>query len=140
MNRMEQVTVLSFPMLLLTLIGVALAQDYVIDWHTVDGGGEMWSTGGSYDLGGTIGQPDAGVMTGGAYTLTGGFWAIPPCWCLADMNNDGQRNADDIQAFADCMLANGVNCACADLQADGVLDMNDVDDFVADLLTGAGCP
>jgi hypothetical protein len=126
-------------MLSIISVGAALAQDYVIDWHTVDGGGEMWSTGGSYDLGGTIGQPDAGVMTGGAYTLTGGFWAIPPCWCLADMNNDGQRNADDIQAFADCMTGGGSNCACADLQADGVLDMNDVDDFVADLLAGAGC-
>jgi hypothetical protein len=26
-------------------------------------------------LGGTIGQPDAGTLTGGAYTLSDGFWA-----------------------------------------------------------------
>jgi hypothetical protein len=121
-----------------------LAQDYAIDWHTVDGGGETWSTGGTYEVGGTIGQPDAGALTGtgpgGTYTLTGGFWVLPPCWCLSDMNNDGQRNADDIQAFVGCMLANGANCACADLQTDGVLDMNDLDDFVFGLLAGAGCP
>jgi hypothetical protein len=30
-----------------------------------------------YSLSGTIGQPDAGsVMTGGNYSLTGGFWSI----------------------------------------------------------------
>lgn len=36
----------------------------------------MSSTGGAYDLGGTIGQPDAGRLTGGTYTLDGGFWGI----------------------------------------------------------------
>ncbi|MBN2560822.1 MAG: hypothetical protein JXQ75_07825 [Phycisphaerae bacterium] len=123
-------------------LGVAavLAQDYGIDWHTVDGGGKMWSIGGDYELGGTIGQPDAGVMTGGTYALTGGFWAVPPCWCLADINNDGRCNGQDVQAFVDCFLATGTNCACADLATDGVLDMNDVTAFVADLLSGAGCP
>jgi hypothetical protein len=25
-------------------------------------------------MGGTIGQPDAGVLSGDVYTLTGGFW------------------------------------------------------------------
>jgi hypothetical protein len=29
-----------------------------------------------YSLSGTIGQPDAGQMSGGNYTLTGGFWSI----------------------------------------------------------------
>jgi hypothetical protein len=54
----------------------ALAQNYSIDWHTIDGGGGT-STGGVYSVTGTIGQPDAGaLMTGGNYTLQGGFWAI----------------------------------------------------------------
>jgi hypothetical protein len=31
-----------------------------------------------YSVSGTIGQPDAGAtMTGGAYAVTGGFWALP---------------------------------------------------------------
>ena len=30
-----------------------------LNWWTVDGGGATYSTGGSYSLGGTIGQPDA---------------------------------------------------------------------------------
>ena len=51
----------------------ALAQSYSIDWWTVDGGGGT-STGGVYMVSGTIGQPDAGVMSGGNFTVQGGFW------------------------------------------------------------------
>ncbi len=47
---------------------------YSLRWHTVDAGGLTWATGGSYRVGGTIGQPDAGKLTGGAYTVRGGFW------------------------------------------------------------------
>lgn len=54
----------------------ALAQSYNIDWYKVSGGGGT-STGGTFQVSGTIGQPDAGrAMTGGSYSLTGGFWAI----------------------------------------------------------------
>ena len=54
----------------------APAQSYSIDWYTIDGGGGT-STGGTFSVSGTIGQPDAGgPMTGGNYTLTGGFWAL----------------------------------------------------------------
>jgi hypothetical protein len=59
------------------LAGIALAQSgngYDLSWNTVDGGGHTFSTGGRYTLGGTIGQPDAGALTGGGYTLGGGFW------------------------------------------------------------------
>ena len=47
---------------------------YDLTWNTVDGGGYTYSAGGPYALGGTIGQPDAGAMAGGAFTLAGGFW------------------------------------------------------------------
>jgi hypothetical protein len=45
-----------------------------LTWWTVDGGGQTSSQGGEYTLGGTAGQPDAGVLSGGQYTLGGGFW------------------------------------------------------------------
>ena len=48
---------------------------YELTWSTVDGGGAMWSEGGSYALGGTIGQADAGTLSGDGYELQGGFWA-----------------------------------------------------------------
>ena len=55
----------------------AQAQSYSIDWFTIDGGGGT-SSGGVYSLSGTIGQHDAGgPMTGGQYSVTGGFWALP---------------------------------------------------------------
>ena len=53
----------------------ALAQQYSIDWFKVSGGGT--SMNGQYSISGTIGQHDAGgPMTGGNYSLTGGFWAL----------------------------------------------------------------
>jgi hypothetical protein len=53
----------------------ALAQPYTIDWSTIDGGGGT-STGGSFSLSGSIGQPDAGTSSGGPFTLQGGFWSV----------------------------------------------------------------
>ena len=62
--------------LVLLLAGGAVAQGgYDLSWWTADGGGQTFSTGGGYALGGTIGQPDAGVMSGPGYTLAGGFWS-----------------------------------------------------------------
>jgi hypothetical protein len=62
--------------LCLSLPAVGFAQPYSIDWYKIAGGGGT-STGGVYSVSGTIGQPDAGVaMTGGNYSLTGGFWSL----------------------------------------------------------------
>jgi len=63
--------------LLLLAASVVLAQSgggYDLSWSTVDGGGGAFSAGDGYSLGGTAGQPDAGLLTGGGYTLAGGFW------------------------------------------------------------------
>jgi hypothetical protein len=52
------------------------AQLYSIDWHKVAGGGGT-STSSVYSVSGTIGQPDASsAMSGGTYSLTGGFWSL----------------------------------------------------------------
>jgi hypothetical protein len=57
-------------------VAIGAANDFELFWWTVDGGGEMWTTGGDFELSGTSGQPDANitVMTGGGFELTGGFW------------------------------------------------------------------
>ena len=49
---------------------------YDMTWSCIAGGGGAFSTapGSGYDFGGTIGQPDAGTLTGGGYTVQGGFW------------------------------------------------------------------
>jgi hypothetical protein len=44
--------------------------------YKIAGGGGT-STGATYQVSGTIGQPDAsGAMRGGGYSLTSGFWAL----------------------------------------------------------------
>lgn len=51
-------------------------QSYSINWYKISGGGGT-SSGGTYSVAGTIGQPDAGgQMSGGTYSLTGGFWSL----------------------------------------------------------------
>jgi hypothetical protein len=55
---------------------IGFTQSYSINWYKVAGGGGT-SSGGNYSISGTIGQPDAsGAMTGGGYSLTGGFWSL----------------------------------------------------------------
>ena len=52
------------------------AQSYSVDWYKIAGGGGT-STSGTYQVSGTLGQPDAsGAMTNGQYSVTGGFWAM----------------------------------------------------------------
>jgi len=54
----------------------ASAQNYSIDWFKISGGGGT-SSNGQFTLSGTIGQHDAGgPMTGGSFSLTGGFWSL----------------------------------------------------------------
>jgi hypothetical protein len=46
---------------------------YNLRWNTIDGGSASGAVA-PYRLGGTSGQPDAGRLSGGAYTVAGGFW------------------------------------------------------------------
>jgi len=68
---------LSLSLIILTLaLHAARGQNYSIDWFKVSGGGGT-STGGVYTVSGTVGQHDAGgPLTGGNFSLTGGFWAL----------------------------------------------------------------
>jgi hypothetical protein len=63
--------------LFLLAASVVLAQSgggYDLSWNTVAAGGYAFSASGGYSLGGAAGQPAAGLLAGGAYTLAGGFW------------------------------------------------------------------
>ena len=58
------------------IAGKLCAQPYSVDWYKIAGGGGT-SSNGTYQVSGTIGQPDAsGAMSGGNYSVTGGFWAL----------------------------------------------------------------
>jgi opacity protein-like surface antigen len=61
------------------LLGAAAAaaavnSGYTLNWFSVDGGGGTSTGAGGYTVSGSIGQPDAGTLSGGGYTLQGGFW------------------------------------------------------------------
>lgn len=66
---------LFFGFLMALIILPALAADAParVEWRTVDGGGGV-SAGSGYQISGTVGQPDAGMLIGGGYRVSGGFW------------------------------------------------------------------
>jgi hypothetical protein len=78
----------SLSLLIITSALLGVVSAFALDsgslvWWTVDSGGTTFSDGGSYSLGGSIGQPDAGTSSGGNYALIGGFWGgdidvVPP--------------------------------------------------------------
>lgn len=121
---------------------MAFGPALTIDWHTIDGGGAMSSTGGGFEVAGTIGQADAAsspVLAGGTLTLTGGFWAVSQvCFCLGDLNHDGVKDGGDIQKFVGCLLAGG-DCSCADVDGASGVTVDDTAVFVDDLLAGSSC-
>lgn len=112
----------------LAMIPAASAQ-FDLSWYTIDGGGAMFSTGGTFSLGGTIGQPDAGVMSGGTFTLTGGFWAgaSDPCSLLADLDHDGDVDLQDMAfLLANFGTTSGATFEQGDIDDDGDVDLQDL--------------
>lgn len=66
-----------FAFIVLCACATAHAQSgggYVNRKGAIDGGGLTFHTGGGYRMGGTVGQHDAVVLSGGNYVLHGGFW------------------------------------------------------------------
>ncbi len=111
---------------------------FEITWYTIDAGGINNAAGGGYVLSGTIGQPDAGPeMTGGQFSLSGGFWPgvqnIPSC--AADLNGDGMLNFFDVSAF---LTAYNAMDPVADFNDDGMFNFFDVSAFL--VAYNAGCP
>jgi hypothetical protein len=74
-------TLLIFAVLAGPLAMAQTSEVFDLSWSTIDAGGGT-SSGGEFEVSGTIGQPDVGMASGGAFELTGGFWnseiVIPP--------------------------------------------------------------
>ena len=142
MARFACIKIALFAILFVAASPLLMAQ-YEITSYTIDAGGG-YSTGDNFDLEGTIGQPDAGPthgMTGGNFTLVGGFWTplTVDCNCLGDMNSDGVRDGADIQQFVFCIISGGA-CSCADINGMNGIGLDDIPAFVHNLVTGNGCP
>lgn len=90
--------------MMLAVMGLCVSSargQLAMEWYTIDGGGQTNSVNGSMELGGTIGQPDAGAMGDNTTVLYGGFWVseLLPAPCPADYNNDGGIDGSDVEAF-----------------------------------------
>ncbi len=62
-----------------------------------------------------------------------------PCLCLGDINQDGFVNGLDLGGFNTCMLVgqmSGIQCNCADMDANGVIDASDGTLLIHKLLCG----
>ncbi len=113
-------------MLVLTLfVSSTVSGEYEINWYTIDGGGGR-SSGGPYNLVGTIGQPDAAWSKGGNYELLGGFWPGGPL-CFVDFKHFAR--------FADYWLVTGTGLP-ADLHEDidNIVNKLDLKVFVEEWL------
>jgi len=104
------------PIALLSAAPCASAQ-LAVDWHTIDSGSGVL-TGGSYEVRGTSGQPDAAEVRTNAISASGGFWAFGYTFCLADLTTpnapigdplygvpDGTVTAVDIQYYVNLWVA-----------------------------------
>ena len=73
MKRPLLYLLLALVLILVTSSALAGVEVFSLPWWSVDGGGGT-SSGGAYTLHGSAGQPDAGRMQGGSFSLAGGFW------------------------------------------------------------------
>jgi hypothetical protein len=74
MRRLSLLLVTTLILLIAISVAVAQTGNWGLTWHTIDGGGGTSLGGDQFALSGTIGQPEAGKMSGGIYALQGGFW------------------------------------------------------------------
>ncbi len=106
----------------------ALAQDFDLSWHTIDGGGGT-SSGADFVLAGTIGQPDAGALIGGDFELVGGFWpgAFIDAACFGDLTGDGEVGLSDLTiVLANFGTPSGALPEDGDLDGNGTVDLSDL--------------
>jgi len=113
--------------------GGADGPGFDLNWNTIDGGGATYLTGGAFQLGATAGQPDAGTMSGGAFTLGGGFWHGVAPSCYPDCDGVGGLTANDFQCFLDAFVA---NLPYADCDGVGGLTANDFQCFLNAFVAG----
>ncbi len=75
-HRALRAATFGFSLWALAVIGASPAlAGYTLGWFATDASGSPASTAGAYSLRATIGQPGAGLLTGGSYALFAGFLA-----------------------------------------------------------------
>ncbi len=104
--------------------------DFGLSRNAIGLGGAIRTTGGDFELSGSVGQPNTGRMAGGEFDLSGGFWFE---LVAGDCAEDAGVSTGDIPGFVDCLsgpwAATQGECSCGDLDGDGDTDLHDVAEF-----------
>ena len=114
--------------------------NFDLTWSTIDGGGNT-SSGGVFAVSGTIGQPDAGVMTGAnLQTVIGGFWAstsVDPCYPNCDNSTVSPiLNTNDFICFLNKFAAGNTYANCDNSTVAPILNTNDFICFLNKFASG----
>ncbi len=134
----------------MTTMVIAIAmpvEDFDLSQYTIDGGGGMLSSGGGFELSGTVGQPDAGPlsgeMIGGGFSISGGFWLgirSVGSNLSGDCDGDGDVDLSDLRGFNGCGVGPGggllPSCACFDIDNDGDVTVRDFGRFQSSFTGG----
>jgi hypothetical protein len=132
----------------LAIAPAALAQNFSIDWYTIEAGGP--TAGGTFNVYGVIGQPDAGpTLAGGTFQVTGGYLtgrSAPSC--PADLDDgtgtgvpDGGVGIEDLLYYLQVFSAGQPRADLDDGSGSGVPDGGvTIDDLLYFLARfNAGC-
>lgn len=136
-HRLKQIGAVLFILISLAVASAQSGGGYDLSWWTIDGGGITFAAGGVYNLGSTIGQPDASnALAGGSYTLTGGFWFAPAC-IATNGDVDGNSCVDDADLLQVLFAFGATGLNPADVNCDSVVD--DADLLIVLFNFGSGC-
>ncbi len=105
-----------------------------MSWNTYDGGGGNLA-GGLYALSGTVGQWDAGKMSGNGFELGGGYWNMPDEAPTCYANCDGSTGtpmltANDFQCFINAYASSSSYANCDGSTGTPALTANDFQCFI----------
>jgi hypothetical protein len=127
----------------LTMAAAPAGAQLNITWWTIDCGGlTSPSTGGSFAVSGTIGQPDAGRLSGPNFVVLGGFWSVTapqPCYANCDASTIPPiLNVSDFVCFQAKFAAGDPYANCDESTVPPVLNVSDFVCFQGKF--AAGCP
>lgn len=123
---------------------VAQAQQFDINWHSIACGGGLWSEdiAQTWELSSTIGDPiaasSATPLSGGAWSLTGGFLSLPvPYPCPTDLDGNGVVDLADLTRLLSHFGVGGT-AQEGDIDLDGDIDLIDLTLLLSNI--GLTCP
>ncbi|MCS7190475.1 MAG: hypothetical protein NZ843_02595 [Fimbriimonadales bacterium] len=133
----KRISVAAFALLSMLCARAQSGGNFDLSWWTIDSGGVTFAAGGGFNLGGTVGQPDASnALTGGSFNLTGGFWFAPAC-IATNGDVDGNNCVDDADLLGVLFNFGATGANLADVNCDAAVD--DADLLIVLFNFGTGC-